>query len=220
MDQPKIPMTLEKWISMCKSFKYGDIIHVFCDDITGNLIKWGSEDNALEDIHGFIDFLHPVHTFRYLGLGRGATVEADPKGTQWHLIDEYRDRVIAGQVRLIVTRHDDLTVNEFENIKSEAERQVGKPYGWGAVIGDGLYDLVRNTFIGKWFRDAKWDYYLWCDRNSPYCSQGVRLQENTIKRFYDELSGTPWQQDTPQKLLEQLLPITDYVIDSFQIAKS
>jgi hypothetical protein len=219
MTQPKIPMTLDQWIAFGKALKYGDEIAVLTEDITGNVIMWGSEDNKSPDPFKFVDYLHPVHTMRYLGLGRGATVEADPKGTQYHVIDEYRDRVMSGAVRLIVNRHLDLTVNEFESIKTEAERQIGKPYGWGAILGFGLYRLFRDTPIGSLWRAAKWQT-PWCDRNSPVCSQGVREQEDTVKRFYSVLIAlSTWQQNTPQRRFDETCAVTARIMDTFLIAK-
>jgi hypothetical protein len=216
---PVIPMSKDKWITFAKELKYGDIPFVITDDLTAEIIEWGSENNSSVDPNGFVPFLHPAHAFRYLGLGRGATVEADPKGTQWHLIEEYMDRVISGKVRLVVFRHEDLTMEEFENIKTEAERQVGKPYGWGAIIGCGLVKLFRDTIIGKWWREAKWSA-PWCDRNAPYCSQGVMLQERNVKRFFELFKGEDWTYDTPQALLnifvKKEIPM---VLDSFKWAK-
>lgn len=220
MKQPIIPMTKEKWIALATSLKYGDTVFVFTDDITGELIEFGSANNATPDPNGFTPFLNPAHVFRYLGLGRGATVEADPKGTQWHLIDEYRDRVISGAVRLVVIRHEDLTVNEFESIKTECERQVGKSYGWGAIIGFGLVKLFRDTFVGNIWRWFKWQTPF-CDRNAPVCSQGWLLQENTVKRFLYMFSFLKVDNCTPQTALDATqkvkLPI---VLDSFKIAKN
>jgi hypothetical protein len=220
MKQPIIPMTKPQWIAFAQSLKYGDILFVLTDDITAEIIEWGSKDNASIDVNGFTDFLHPAHAFRYLGLGRGATVEADPKGTQWHLIEEYMDRVISGAVRLIVLRHEDLAVNEFEKIKAECERQIGKPYGWGAVLGCGLVKLFRDTFIGNLWRWAKWQA-PWCSRNAPYCSQGVILQENTVQRFFLAYGQPDYTYFTPQVLLNTLIKAGVLLaLDSFKWAKN
>ena len=218
MKQPVVPMTKEKWIELATGLKYGDMIFVLTDDLSGEVIEWGSADNGSPDPNGFTPFLCPAHVFRYLGLGRGATVEADPKGTSWHLIDEYRDRVISGAVRLIIIRHEDLTVGEFESIKAECERQVGKPYGWGAIIGFGLVKIFRETFIGNIWRWFKWQTPF-CDRNAPVCSQGVLLQENTVKRFLDMFSFLKVDNATPQADLDAFLKVKlPIVIDSFKIA--
>lgn len=214
--QPKIKITLENWVLFCKNLKYGDIIFIFCDDISGDAIEWASADDQTPDPLKIVSFLHPAHVFRYYGLGRGATIEASPAGSAWHIIDEYRDRAIAGDVRLIVFRHNDLTVADFEKIKTEGERQVGKPYGWGAILSYGFYGLVRETFIGAIIRAAKWQTPF-CDRNAPVCSQGVRLQEDTIKRFYDTLIKlSAWQDNTPQKLLNEIDSVAIYTLDSFR----
>ena len=219
MKQPVISMSKDHWIRFCLSLKYGDELAVFCDDTSGEIIEFGSSDNKSPDPLKFVDYLHPVHTFRYLGLGRGATVEADPKGSQYHLIDEYRDRVMKGDTRIIVNRHMDLSIAEFEAIKSEADRQVGKPYGWGGILGVGLYRLVRDTFIGGLVRSWKWNTPF-CDRNSPFCSQGVRLQENNVKRFFDVLDKiSTWQNNTPQQRFDETTKLTLRVLDTFRIAK-
>jgi len=218
-ENPIIPMSKEKCIAFFKELKYGDIPFVITDDITAQIIEWGSENNESIDTNGFVSFLHPAHAFRYMGLGRGATVEADPKGTQWHLIEEYMDRVINGTVRLVVFRHPDLTVEEFEYIKAEAERQIKKPYGWGAIIGCGLVKLFRDTFIGKWWRDAKWQA-PWCSRDAPYCSQGVMLQERNVKRFFELFKDEDWTYDTPQALLNIFVRKgLTMALDSFEWAK-
>ena len=217
MKQPIIPMTLQQWIFFATNLKYGDMLFVFDTDFTGALIEWGSGDNSSPDIFGYMDYLHPVHAFRYLGLGRGATVEADPQGSKYHLIDEYRDRVISGKTRIIVNRHIDLSVEEFNYIKAEADSQVGKPYGFGAILGFGLYRLFRDTFIGGWIRAAKWQTPF-CDRNAPVCSQGVRLQEDNVKRFYNNLIKlSTWEKSSPQVLFENINTISDRVTDTFLI---
>ena len=212
-------MSNEQWVKFCQSLTYGDICHVFDDDFTSELIEFGSSDKLSPDPYKFTEFLQPCHTFRYFGLGRGATVEADPKGSQWHTIDEYKDRVCSGKTRIIVDRHIDLTVDEFNYIKAEAERQVGKPYGWGAIIGTGLYRLVRDTFIGGWVRSWKWNTPF-CDRNSPVCSQGVRLQEDNVRRFYNTLYKlSNWKDNTPQRLLDEIPAVTKRILDTQRIAK-
>lgn len=217
-DEQIIPMSKDRCIGFFKELKYGDMPFVITDDITAELIEWGSEDDESVDYNGFSVFLHPAHAFRYIGLGRGATVEADPKGTQWHLIEEYMDRMIKGTVRLVVFRHEDLTVTEFEKIKGEAERQIGKPYGWGAILGCAVVRIFRDTIFGKWWRDAKWQA-PWCNRNAPYCSQGVLLQERTVQRFADALKDLDWTFATPQKLLNALVKAgVPMVLDSFKWA--
>lgn len=219
MKQPKIPMTKEQWILFCKSLKYGDRLYVFTDDITGEIIETFSADKNSPDKHKFTKYLNPAHVFRYLGLGRGATVEADPKGTQWHLIDEYRDRVMAGDVRIIVSRSANLTMTEFENIKAEAERQIGKPYGWGAIIGFGLVKLFRETFIGNLWRWAKWQTPF-CSRESPVCSQGLRLQDDNCSRFYVVLKKlSAYQANTPQRNLDEIINISALIMDTFLIGR-
>lgn len=215
----KQKMSLEQWKKFTTSLKYGDICSVFCDDISGKLIEFGSAENKSIDPFGFEKFLHPVHSFRYLGLGTGLTIEADPKGTQRHTIDEYRDRVMSGDTRIIVDRHNYLTLNEFNYIKAECDRQVGKPYGWGAIIGTGLYRFFRDNFIGGWIRAWKWNTPF-CDRNNPVCSQGVRLQEDNVKRFFDVLYPiSKWQDNTPQRLLDEQPNVSERVIDTFLIAR-
>lgn len=217
--QPVIPMIKDKCITFFKDLKYGDRVFVLTDDLSAEIIEWGSQDNSSIDPNGFVPFLHPAHAFRYLGLGRGATVEADPKGTQWHLIEEYMDRVISGKVRLVVFRHEDLTMEEFENIKAEAERQIGKVYGWGAILGYGLVKIFRDTIIGKWWREAKWNTPF-CNRNDPVCSQGVKLQDDNCKRFYEQLKDLKWENASPQALLNCYVRNgVPMVLDSFKWAK-
>ena len=214
-NMPKIKMTLDQWIEFAKSLKYGDECHVFADDVSGEVIEAVSSNNLTLDPLNVVPFLHPVHTFRYFGMGDGRTVEADPKGSQWHHIDEYRDRVIAGDVRIVVFRHVDLTIERFEKLKSEAEHQVGKPYGWGALLGFFLVKIIWNTPLGTIWRDNKWQT-PWCDRNNPVCSQGVRLQKDNILEYYEVMKKlSVWQDNTPQRTLNETGALTTYAADSF-----
>ena len=214
MDSKNPKLTLDEWIAFCKSLKYGDELHCIAYDLSGKVIMFFSEDNGYADPKHAGEFVHPAHTFRYLGLGRGATVEADPKGTQYHLIDEYRDRVMAGDVRLIVHRHLDLTVDDFDKIKQVCEMEIKRPYSWGAIIGFGLVRLFQNTFIGGIWRWAKWQTPF-CSADNPVCSQGVRLQKNAVKRYFDVMQKlSDWTANTPQMCLDQTGALTTYVGDT------
>ena len=212
-------MSNEQWIRFATSLQTTDVLHVFDNDLSGELIEFGSADKLSPDPYKFVDFLQPVHTFSYFGLGRGATVEADPKGTQWHVIDEYRDRVCSGKTRIIVDRHMDLEPLDINNIKMRTNMQIGKPYGWGMIIGTGLYRLVRDTFIGGWVRAWKWNTPF-CSQNNPVCSQGVRLQREAVKKYYDVLNKlSKWENNTPQVVLNEFPNISKRVMDTYRIAK-
>lgn len=215
----KYKMTDEQWIKFATSLKYGDECHVFPDKWIDHVVEFGDSDDKSPDPFKFEKYLHPIHTFRYFGLGRGATIEADPSGSKWHVIDEYRDRVKAGDVRIIVTRHPDLTVDDFSNFKAEGDRQINKPYGFGAIAGYALYRIVRDTFIGSLWRSLKWQT-PWCDRNSPVCSQGVRLQKDNVKKYYDVMKKlSVWQDNTPQRFFDETTTLTVRVMDTYRISK-
>ena len=207
-------LTLDAWIAFCKSLKYGDEMHCIAYDVSGEVIMFFSEDDKYPDPKHPGKFVHPAHSFRYFGLGRGATVEADPKGTQWHLIDEYRDRVMAGDVRLIVHRHMDLTLDEFAKMKQSAELQIKRPYGWGAILGFGLVRIFQNTFVGNIWRALKWNTPF-CSADNPVCSQGVRLQKDAVPNFKLVMDAvSKWEDNTPQMLLDQTGLLTTYVLDT------
>jgi hypothetical protein len=210
------PMTRQQYDKLKALILNGHKVCVFCDDLSGEVIQWGSEDNNSPDPAKFVDFLHPVHWFRVFDSGR--TIEADPKGSQWHLLDEYMDRIISGEVRFMVFTDDPSPV-ELAQFLAEGTRQVGKPYGWGAILGFGLAKLFKDTFIGAIWRNNQWNT-PWCDRNDPVCSQGVKLQDdNTVRLFY-LYADLNWKNATPQALLDICIKKnTKLVVDSFAWAK-
>jgi hypothetical protein len=216
MKQPIIPMTRLQYEKLTAMIYNGCKVCVLTDDITGEIIQYGDEDNNSPDKSGFVDFLHPVHWLRMFAGGR--TIEANPSGSQWHLWTEYMDRIISGAVRVLVFTDEPSPV-ELAQILLEGERQVGKPYGWGAILGCAVEKIFRDTFIGKWWRDNKWNA-PWCDRNSPYCSQGVKLQDDNTIRMHELYGDLNWQNATPQALLdEHVKKGTKLIVDSFQFAK-
>lgn len=219
--QPIIPMTKNQYNKLATIVDQNPgckILVCEYDNVIDNGIEWGSEDNGSPDPNKFVDFIHPIHALRYFGLGHEATIEADPSGSQWHIFSEYMDRIISGVVRLLIFTDDPSPV-EFAAIQSEGERQVGKAYGWGAIIGFGVAKLFENTFIGTWWRNNKWET-PWCDRNSPVCSQGVKLQDDNTTRLYHLYEDLFWKNASPQKLLdEQFAKKTKLVLDSFAFAK-
>ena len=206
--------TLQDWIDFCKALQPGDEMHCLADDVSADVIETFSQDDKILDPKNPGKFLHPAHSFRYLGQGKGLTAEADPKGTQYHVIDEYRDRVMAGHVRLVVYRHEDMTMNEFALMKQAVEMQIKRPYGWGAILGFGLARIFSNTPIGSLWRWAKWQTPF-CSADNPVCSQGVRLQKDAIKRYFDVMQKlSDFSENTPQRLLDETGALTTYVLDT------
>ena len=158
-------MTKEQWIKFCKALQPGDVLFVESKDITAFAITLGT---------GNRDDIETAHSFQYVGNGQGVTIEADPKGTNWHHIDEYMDRTIAGKTRLIVCRPKDITVEELEQMKIEWKNLVGRPYGWGAIVGYGIYWFIKNTPIGALISAFKLANPL-ANPKTPVCSQAVYL---------------------------------------------
>lgn len=212
---PKIKMLLQSWIEFGKSVQPGDECHVFCDDVSGEIIQWASEEDVTKDPLGYVKYLHPVHSFRYFGEGSGLLLEANPRGSVWTHLDDYRDRVMSGEVRIIIYRHPDITPEKLAKMKSEAERQAGHPYGWGALLGFGIRKLLWGTPIGAMWREYKWQT-PWCSRNSPVCSQGVRMQKDNILEYYNVMKMlSKWQDNTPQRLFNESPALTIRALDSF-----
>jgi hypothetical protein len=205
----KILLTEKQWIEFCKSLQAGDIIHVESNDFTGHAISFGTADSKGID---------PAHSFQYVGDGVGKTIEADPKGTQWHIIDEYRSRAEKGEVRLIVDRVINLTVDELNNMKDKWKQLIGKPYGWMTIVGFGVYGLFnRLTPFGGLFRLLMKNPLA--NKNSPVCSQSVYLAVTEINRIKPFMKELPFENATPNDLSNWDLLFCDRIMDTYRIGK-
>lgn len=205
----RLTMVNEQWIEFCKSLQPGDIIHVESDDFTGHAISFGTADGKGID---------PAHSFQYVGDGVGKTIEADPKGTQWHIIDEYKNRALKGEVRLIVDRIRDLTVLDLSLMKDKWKELIGKPYGWSTIAGFAIYGIFnRFTPFGGLFRMFMKNPLA--NKNSPVCSQSVYLSVTSIQRVAEYMSLLPFENATPNDLSAWDLNFCDRVMDTYRIAK-
>lgn len=140
-------LTREEWIKFATSLKFGDTLFVAANDLIGNAIQWGTENYQGEDIQ-------VAHVMSYEGLGIGQTREADGKKMcAKHVINEYMDRCMKGQARMIVYRaKGGLKGSEETCIKSFWDLHEKEDYNMLENVGFGIWALINkiNRPFGAW----------------------------------------------------------------------
>lgn len=210
-----LKMTQEQWIEFCKRLSPADVLFVETKNFfdVGTLIQWGTGNG---------NWLDPAHAFQYVGGdGNGRTIEADGKAVNWHIIDEYRDKVMKGDNRLVVMEAKEaLTVPELELIKKVWAEQHGKKYDIPALIGFGFYGIINRIFpplgglMRKFMRNplAGKDMYV--------CSRQVRTSFKLVKRIYEVLTKGKFEEsETPESLCERINLTHKLKMDTYRIAK-
>jgi hypothetical protein len=212
MDYRKL--SREKWIEFATGLKYGDTMFVAANDLVGNAIQWGTENNKGEKIQ-------VAHVMSYEGLGIGQTREADGKKMcAKHLINEYMDRAMKGQTRIITYRaKGGLKGAEETCIKSFWDLHEKEDYNMMENVGYGIWALLNkiNRSFGAWV--AKTFTNPFYNGKNMVCSQTELLKyknsESDGGRLYAPImTDIKMDKLTPIEYIDRIERTHDKIMDT------
>jgi len=207
-------LTREEWIKFATSLKYGDTLFVAANDLIGNAIQWGTENYQGENIQ-------VAHVMSYEGLGIGQTREADGKKMcAKHLINEYMDRCMRGQARMIVYRaKGGLKGAEETCIKSFWDLHEKEDYNMLENVGFGIWALLNKVSrpFGSWI--AKTFTNPFYNGKTFVCSQTELLKHKNGEpdggRLYAPIvTDIKMDKLTPIEYLDRILRTHDKIMDT------